>query len=101
MDYAVMGLDYLSADSNAREQHAGRSSGVTDSARQCDRAYSGRGELPRPEHAATATLEDIRTTWPATIDVATACAVLGISRSHGYELLRREQFPCRVLRAGA
>jgi hypothetical protein len=42
------------------------------------------------------TLDDVRT-WPATIPLADACAVLGFSRSWGYELVARRAFPCRVL----
>lgn len=37
---------------------------------------------------------------PPAVDVETACQALGISRSHGYNLARRGQFPCKVLRAG-
>jgi hypothetical protein len=37
---------------------------------------------------------------PATVDVATAARALGFGRSLAYELARRGQFPCRVLRAG-
>ncbi len=37
---------------------------------------------------------------PAVVDVETASRALGISRSHGYNLARAEQFPCRVIRAG-
>ncbi|MFI1956120.1 helix-turn-helix transcriptional regulator [Streptomyces xinghaiensis] len=37
---------------------------------------------------------------PAVVDVETASRALGISRSHGYNLVRTDQFPCRVLRAG-
>lgn len=45
------------------------------------------------------TLDDIRT-WPPTVDVATASSALGISKSYGYELVRRNEFPCRVLKVG-
>ena len=37
---------------------------------------------------------------PAVVDVETASRALGISRSHGYNLARTDQFPCRVVRAG-
>ncbi len=50
-------------------------------------------EVPAP------TLDEIRT-WPATVDVPTACAPFGISRSYGYELAARGEFPARVLRVG-
>jgi excisionase family DNA binding protein len=37
---------------------------------------------------------------PITVDIGTAARALGIGRSTGYELARRGQFPCRVLRVG-
>lgn len=37
---------------------------------------------------------------PAVVDVETASRALGISRSHGYNLARTGDFPCRVIRAG-
>lgn len=37
---------------------------------------------------------------PAVVDVATASRAFGISRSHGYNLARSGDFPCRVIRAG-
>jgi excisionase family DNA binding protein len=37
---------------------------------------------------------------PVTVDVATAARALGLGRSTGYELARRGEFPCRVLRVG-
>lgn len=45
------------------------------------------------------TLEQVRQ-WPATVGVPRASAALGISRSHGYELAARNEFPARLLRAG-
>ena len=45
------------------------------------------------------TVDEIRT-WGATVDVPTACAVFGISNSHGYELVKRDKFPARVIRLG-
>lgn len=44
-------------------------------------------------------LEEVRT-WPATVSVPTACRPLGISTSHGYALVARDEFPARVIRAG-
>lgn len=38
---------------------------------------------------------------PATVDPETACRVLNISRSKGYDLIRADAFPCRVLRLGS
>ncbi|MEV6922944.1 DNA-binding protein [Dactylosporangium sp. NPDC051485] len=37
---------------------------------------------------------------PATVDIETAGAVLGIGRSKAYELAKAEEFPVRVLRIG-
>ena len=45
------------------------------------------------------TLAEIRQ-WPATVSVPTACASLGIGRSHGYELVRRGEFPVRTVALG-
>ena len=36
----------------------------------------------------------------ATVDLATAAAALGLGRTKAYELARRGQFPCRVIRSG-
>ncbi|HEY9475770.1 MAG TPA: DNA-binding protein [Mycobacteriales bacterium] len=52
-------------------------------------------ELDRP----VPTVDEIRT-WGATVDVPTACTVFGISNSHGYELVKRGDFPARVIRLG-
>ena len=46
------------------------------------------------------TLDDIRT-GPPTLDVATAGRLLGISRSYAFELARRGEFPCRLLKVGS
>jgi predicted DNA-binding transcriptional regulator AlpA len=45
------------------------------------------------------TLKEVRT-WPATVGIPPASAALGISRSHGYELAARDEFPARLIRAG-
>ncbi|GAA4630049.1 hypothetical protein GCM10023196_053810 [Actinoallomurus vinaceus] len=45
------------------------------------------------------TLDEIRR-WPATVSPAVAATALGISRSYCYELVRRGQFPVKVLRVG-
>jgi excisionase family DNA binding protein len=37
---------------------------------------------------------------PATVNVETAGRALGCSRAFAYELVRRGEFPCRVLRLG-
>jgi len=37
---------------------------------------------------------------PVAVDVGTAARALGVSRSTGYELARRNAFPCRVIRVG-
>jgi hypothetical protein len=36
----------------------------------------------------------------ATVDLMTAAAALGLGRTKAYELARRQQFPCRVIRIG-
>jgi predicted DNA-binding transcriptional regulator AlpA len=45
------------------------------------------------------TLQQVRQ-WPATVGIPSASAALGISRSHGYELAARDEFPARLIRAG-
>ncbi|WP_329249493.1 helix-turn-helix domain-containing protein [Actinoallomurus sp. NBC_01490] len=45
------------------------------------------------------TLDEIRG-WPATVDPATGGTAFGISRSHSYELIRRGEFPAKVLKVG-
>ncbi|MFF3114239.1 hypothetical protein ACFVSN_34265 [Kitasatospora sp. NPDC057904] len=37
---------------------------------------------------------------PAAIDLDTANRAIGLGRSKGYELARRDAYPCRVLRLG-
>lgn len=46
-----------------------------------------------------ASLDEIRS-GPPTVDVPTAARLLGISRSHAFELVKRGEFPCRVLQVG-
>ena len=46
------------------------------------------------------TLDEV-TQWPATCSVEDASRALGISRSHGYGLVKRGEFPVRVIKAGA
>ncbi len=36
----------------------------------------------------------------ATVDLMTAARALGMGRTKAYELARRDQFPCRVIRIG-
>ncbi len=38
---------------------------------------------------------------PAVVDVTTAARALGLGRSTAYELARRDELPCRVLRIGS
>jgi hypothetical protein len=45
------------------------------------------------------TLEEIRN-GPAVTPVAVASADLGFSKSHGFELVRRGEFPAKVITAG-
>ncbi len=36
----------------------------------------------------------------ATVTLPEAAELLGISRDHAYQLVRRDEFPCRVIRLG-
>jgi predicted DNA-binding transcriptional regulator AlpA len=38
---------------------------------------------------------------PVMVNIDTASRALGLGRSTGYELARRDEFPCRVLRVGS
>jgi excisionase family DNA binding protein len=38
---------------------------------------------------------------PVAVDVTTAARALGLGRSTAYELARRNEFPCRVIRVGS
>ena len=38
---------------------------------------------------------------PVVVDVPTAARALGLGRSTAYELARRDEFPCLVLRVGS
>ncbi len=42
----------------------------------------------------------MRATWDGTGSVGDASRALGFSRAKGYDLVRRGEFPCRVLRVG-
>ncbi len=46
------------------------------------------------------TLEEIRA-WPAAVSIGVASTAYGISRSHGYDLAARGEFPARTIRCGA
>lgn len=48
---------------------------------------------------AARTLEEIRN-GPAVTPVAVASADLGFSRAYGYELIRRGEFPAKVIHVG-
>jgi excisionase family DNA binding protein len=48
----------------------------------------------------TLTLDELRG-LPATTDLLTAARALGLGRTKAYELAKRGQFPCRVLRIGS
>ncbi|MFI1937708.1 helix-turn-helix transcriptional regulator [Streptomyces purpureus] len=47
----------------------------------------------------TPTLAEVRQ-WPATVAVPEAATVLGISKSHLYDLIKRDEAPVRVLSFG-
>lgn len=53
----------------------------------------------RRPRAAAPTLAQIAK-WPATVDLPTAGTAYGISRAHAYELVKRGEFPARVIKAG-
>lgn len=44
--------------------------------------------------------EPIRATWSGTASVEDAAQAFGLSRSKSYDLVRRGEFPCRVLPIG-
>jgi hypothetical protein len=57
---------------------------------------------PQPggaDKTAVWTIDAVRN-LPATVDVETAGAILGIGRSKAYELAKANEFPVRVLRIG-
>jgi hypothetical protein len=47
------------------------------------------------------TLAEIQQSWPATVDLATAGAAFGLSRSYSYELASRGTFPAKVIKVGS
>jgi hypothetical protein len=53
-------------------------------------------EVQGPRYSPT----HIRATWDGTGSVEDASRALGFSRAKGYALVRRGEFPCRVLRIG-
>jgi hypothetical protein len=48
-----------------------------------------------------ATLEEIRTSWPAVVDIPTAGRAFGIGRAKAYSLAAAGEFPVRILTLGA
>ena len=44
------------------------------------------------------TIAQLRKT--ATVDLMTAAAALGLGRTRAYQLVQRDEFPCRVIRIG-
>jgi hypothetical protein len=46
----------------------------------------------------TVTINQLRST--ATVDLMTAARALGLGRTKAYELAKRDQFPCRVIKIG-
>ena len=53
----------------------------------------------QPQHCGMSLAELLA--LPVVVDVTTAARALGLGRSTGYELARRGEFPCRVLRMGS
>lgn len=37
---------------------------------------------------------------PSVVDIVTAARALGLSRTYAYELAKRGEFPCKVIRVG-
>ena len=61
------------------------------------------GTVPRKGRdtdTAVPRLDEIKNTWPATVDVPTAARAFGLSRSHAYELARSGELPARVIQVG-
>ncbi|MDQ0958076.1 putative DNA-binding transcriptional regulator AlpA [Streptomyces sp. B4I13] len=54
------------------------------------------GETPHGQFSP----EHIRATWSGTASVEDAAQAFGLSRSKSYDLVRRGEFPCRVLPIG-
>ncbi|WP_328478772.1 helix-turn-helix domain-containing protein [Streptomyces sp. NBC_00377] len=54
------------------------------------------GETPHGQFSP----EYIRATWSGTASVEDAAQAFGLSRSKSYDLVRRGEFPCRVLPIG-
>lgn len=53
------------------------------------------------KHTLTApSLDEIRTTWPATVSVEWGSNACGFSRAYGYDLIQRGEFPAKVIKAG-
>lgn len=65
-----------------------------------DAASRTSGSRPRRQMSKGMTLVELLA-LPLMIDVSTAARALGLSRSTGYELARRGEFPCRVLHVGS
>jgi hypothetical protein len=55
-------------------------------------------DLPREDPMMPVTISQLRAS--ATVDLMTAARALGLGRTKAYELAKREQFPCRVIRIG-
>jgi len=65
-----------------------------------DAASRPHGPRPRRQMNKGMTLAELLA-LPLMVDVSTAAPALGLSRSTGYELARRGDFPCRVLHVGS
>ena len=65
-----------------------------------DAASRPHGARPRRQLSKGMTLAELLA-LPLMVDVTTAARALGLSRSTGYELARRGEFPCRVLHVGS
>lgn len=103
MDYLAMASDATSPWRPARRQVLLSESPALIEAPPTD-AEEGDCVEPIPEQLTVCryapTLAEIRTRWPATVDVPTAGSVFGLSRSHAYELIKQGEFPAKVVRIG-
>ena len=74
--------------------------GVTAASAHVHDDVDDRERSPGTTSVVIATVEHIKAHWPPAVSVEMACRAIGISKSHGYELIKTNRFPCRVIQAG-